>query len=418
MQRNCPHCGAPLPEDAVFCPHCAQDVHPRKTPKPPIPLRNKLLLGLLALVIVAAAGAGIYWFNRPYVPQTYDGVGEVFYSVDNREYQLAVAWPDNRTEPAPDIYMSGRAEDVTRWPSRLYVNDAASGADAWTEFEPLVEQVTVEVDQDEAGSSDLEPGTPEHMDYSPDAAMVCTLDFTGDCGEPQIIWNIQMKNGDIIRVRQTIHVELVVSYTYDWHDYPMNTIEELTTLLGQIQEETQYSDEVIINLPPVTYEEPLELTGRSYEFHGCTDGSGRTVFTDTVQVNTKDAYWLNFFYDIDFVGDGTGVALSFPISGRADHCTFTNWGTAVMGYGSAWVNVIDCYFENNTTAFHFNSTGQSANHSRYDNNTFIHNGTAVLLENVPTDMTIYFEGSKFIDNDVDIDNRCNHSVDTNGVTFQ
>lgn len=213
MQRNCPHCGAPLPEDAVFCPHCAQDVHPRKTPKPPIPLRNKLLLGLLALVIVAAAGAGIYWFNRPYVPQTYDGVGEVFYSVDNREYQLAVAWPDNRTEPAPDIHMSGRAEDVTRWPSRLYVNDAASGTDAWTEFEPLVEQVTVEVEQDEAGSSDLEPGTPEHMDYSPDAAMVCTLDFTGDCGEPQIIWNIQMKNGDIIRVRQTIHVELVVSYT-------------------------------------------------------------------------------------------------------------------------------------------------------------------------------------------------------------
>ena len=33
-------------------------------------------------------------------------------------------------------------------------------------------------------------------------------------------------------------------------------------------------------------------------------------------------------------------------------------------------------------------------------------------------MTIYFEGSKFIDNDVDIDNRCGHSVDTNGVTFQ
>ena len=32
-----------------------------------------------------------------------------------------------------------------------------------------MEQVTVEVDQDEAGSSDLEPGTPEHMDYSPDA---------------------------------------------------------------------------------------------------------------------------------------------------------------------------------------------------------------------------------------------------------
>ena len=43
-------------------------------------------------------------------------------------------------------------------------------------------------------------------DYSPDAAMVSTLDFTGDCGEPQVVWILEMKNGDVIRVRQTMHV--------------------------------------------------------------------------------------------------------------------------------------------------------------------------------------------------------------------
>ena len=54
-QQLCPHCGANLPEDAAFCPHCAKDVHPRKDTGNPVPLRKKLLLGLLALAVVIAA---------------------------------------------------------------------------------------------------------------------------------------------------------------------------------------------------------------------------------------------------------------------------------------------------------------------------------------------------------------------------
>lgn len=419
MERTCPHCGAPLPEEAAFCPHCARDVHERKEPRVPVPMRRKALLVLLVLVVLAVLGGGMYWAARPHVPQEYDGVGEVHYTLDDTAYQILVAWPDDRCAPAPDIYQNGRAEESTRWPSRLYVNYKDTGADGWDTFSQQVEAVRVEVEQDENGASDLVAAEPTVRDrYSPDAAMVSTLDFTGDCGEPQVVWILEMKNGDVIRVRQTMHVTLINSYVYDYHDYPMETMEELQALVEQIGEETDRLDEVIIYLPPVTYTGKLELMGRSFEFHGCTDGTGRTVFTDTVQVATQDAYWLNFFYDIDFVGNGTGVGLSFSVSGRATRCTFTGWKTAVLGYGYAWVNVIECQVTDNQVGFHFNSIGQSCNHTLYTDNVFARNGTAVLLENVPTDETMDFSGSVFTGNGTDIDNRCEQPMDISQAVFE
>ena len=421
MGKKCPHCGAPLPDEAVFCPHCASDIHGRKTVREPYPMRKKALCALLMAVVLVCVAAGAYFGSRPYVPQEFDGggSGEVFYSIGDTEYQINVAWPNNRNDPAPDIFMSAGREQFCRWPSRLYVSDKATGADAWDEFSRYVASAHVEVVDDPNGTSKLTAAEPEVRDsYSPDAAMVSTLDFYGDCGAPQIVWVLEMTNGDVIRVRQNMNVTLINSYTFDYHDYPMETLSELEALLDRIESETSRFDEVIIYLPPVTYEGKLELNGRSYEFHGCTDGTGRTVFTDNVFVNSKDAYWLNFFYDIDFTGDGSGIALSFAQSGRAVRCNFTGWRTAVLGYGEAWANVMGCSFEGNGVAFHFNSTGESAHDSRYTDNIFTGNGTAVLLENVPTDMEIYFDGSVFTGNGTDIDNRCGHNISTEKAVFE
>ena len=232
MEQKCPHCGADLPENAAFCPHCARDIHGRKKPGRPVPLQKKLLLGLLVLAVVIAAGAGLRWFNRPYVPQEFDGVGEVYYESGDTTYQLLVAWPNDRTAPAADIYHQGAPDEQYRWPSRWYVNDALTGTDAWGEFEPLVEQVTVEVVQDENAADELIAGEPSHQeDYSPDAAMVSSLDFTGNSGEPQVVWTVQMKNGDLIRVRQNLHITPVITHEYHWEDYLMSTAEEVQSLL-------------------------------------------------------------------------------------------------------------------------------------------------------------------------------------------
>ena len=418
MNRTCPHCGAPLPENAAFCPHWARDLHPRKRPRVPTPIRRRFLLGLLGAAVLAAAGIGLFYARRPYVPQVYDSgsAGEVHYTLDGTAYQLTVAWPDNRCAPAPDIHQSGREGDVTRWPSRLYVNYKDSGTDGWDDFSQQVASVHMEVEQ---GASDLIAEEPVNRDeYSPDAAMVSVLEFTGDCGEPQVVWVITMNNGDIIRLRQTMHVTLIHTHVYDYHDYPMETMDQLKALLDQIQAETNRLDEVIVYLPPVTYTGQLELTGRSYEFHGCTDGSGRTVFTDTVKVATADSYWINYFCDIDFAGSGGGVGLSMSDNGRAERCSFTGWRTAMLGYGTALVSLGECDVRDNTIGFHFNSTGQSANDYLFNDNVFADNTTAMLLENVPTDQVIELHGCRFTGNGTDIDNRCDHPLDISQAVFE
>ena len=418
MEHKCPHCGADLPENAAFCPHCARNVHPRKKTKQPIPLQKKLIVGLLALAVVLAAGVGLWYVNRPYVPQMYDGVGEVYYKSGEKTYQLLVAWPNDRCMPAADINQSGAPDEQYRWPSRWYVNNAATGADAWTEFEPLVEQVTIEVVQDERASAPLSATDPSHDDYSPDAAMVSYLDFTGGSGEPQVVWTAEMKNGDVIRVRQNLHITPIITHEYYWQDYPMNTVEELQALMEQIAEEIAPSDEVLLYLPPVTYEGDLELPGRSFEFHGCTDGDQRTTLKGSVTMLETGSYkWINYFYDMDFVGDSTNTGITALAKVWAIGCTFTGYQTGLLTQGGAWVNVTECTFTGNEVGFFFNSNGQSATDDRYFDNTFTDNGTAVLLMSVPTDMTLYFDGTTFSGNGTDIDNRCNHSLDTSNAQF-
>ena len=60
MEHKCPHCGADLPEEASFCPHCARTVYPRKTAKVPVPMLKRVLLGLLVLAAVSAVAAGLW----------------------------------------------------------------------------------------------------------------------------------------------------------------------------------------------------------------------------------------------------------------------------------------------------------------------------------------------------------------------
>ena len=383
--------------------------------------RLALILGL-ALILAAALGVGIYLAVRPQPapqPREYDELGQVFYTAeDGQEYQVLVAWPNNRCEPAPDIYQYGRENENTRWPSRLYVNHKATGKDAWTDFSPLVDRTEVEVIQPEDALDPLTATEPEHNDYSPDAALVSYLDFTGRSRDPQVVWKLTMKNGDVLRVRQNIHVTAIYTLEYHYTDYPMDTLAELQALLDRLETETSRQDEVKIYLPPVTYTGQLDLKGRSYEFHGCTDGTGRTVFQGNIQVTTEQAYWFNYFYDMDFVGRSDQVGLSAGSTSWATDCTFTGYKTGVLAYGDAWVNLTGCTFTGNTVGFHFNSTGQSASDDSFHDNTFTGNGTGVLLENVPTDMTIYFDGSVFSGNGTDLDNRCDHPVDLSKAVME
>ena len=91
-----------------------------------------------------------------------------------------------------------------------------------------------------------------------------------------------------------------------------------------------------------------------------------------------------------------------------------------MGYGSVWINTTDCTFENNGIGLHYNSTDPevSASDTHFTGNIFTDNDTAVLLENVPSDITMNFGECVFTGNGTDIDNVCRQSVDISEAIFQ
>ena len=127
---------------------------------------------------------------------------------------------------------------------------------------------------------------------------------------------------------------------------------------------------------------------------------------------------IAYLQGIDFRGSGQGIAVSTAARVWAEDCTFTGWRTGLLGYGSAWVNAIGCRFEDNEVGLHFNSTGTSVSHTMYNDNLFRNNGTAVLLENVPTDVALNFQDSVFSGNGTDIDNRCEHPLDISRAIFE
>lgn len=415
MEQKCPHCGAPLPEGASFCPHCAKTLTGRKEARKAIPLRRKVLIGLLILVVLAAGITAWYLATRP---KTYEGKGGVYYSDENGDYQIAIAFLNGRTNPQTERWSEGVPGEQYRFPSMLFINDAATGEDATEAFSKNLESITAEVLEPTEGNLEMTCTEPAHeADYVPEAIVVSFVDYMNS-GRAEMVWTITMKNGDTIKLSQDMIIEETPVYDYHYEDYPMETTEELEALVNEIAQTVESNAVVNLYLPPVTYEGPVEIPHLGMNIYGCTDGPQRTTFTDTVHVVPAEMGWITYFYDIDFAGSGTGIGMSTSVNTRLTGCNVSGWETGVLAYASAWVNVMECHVYDCGIGFHYNSDGDSANDSRYNDNIFENNGTAVLLENVPTDLELQFPGTVFQGNDTDIDNRSGHSLNLEETTFE
>ena len=100
-----------------------------------------------------------------------------------------------------------------------------------------------------------------------------------------------------------------------------------------------------------------------------------------------------------------------------ENCTFTDWDTGFLCTGNSWGNAISCVFADNGVGFRFDSGDVTPVHSMYNDNRFQNNGTAVVLEQVPSQLTLDFQGSLFQGNGADIDNRCGHPLDLSQAIF-
>lgn len=409
MEHKCPWCGGDLPQNASFCPHCAKFVRPRREAAVPRPLRKKVLLVLLALAILVVVAVGL-WLALS--PKTYDGFGEVRY----RDWQILLSQSNDRYTPSPTVSAQGEPEGQYRQPARLFVNNS-DGQDASEAFLKEVETVSAAFTGQEDSPSPMVCSQPAYNDGVPECPLISLIDYTGESGTAELVWTFRMKNGDTIHLRQTYEITPIQVYDYYPEEYPMDTVEELQALIDSIGGQVEEVAVVNLHLPAVTYAGGLTLRDRSLNLYGSADADGnRTTFTGPVQVLAPYSS-ITYFYDMDFVGDGSGTGLSGSGPFRATGCTFTGWDTGVLAYGTSWANVIGCTFRYNLIGFRFDSSGEYANHPMFNDNQFIGNDVGVQLDSVPTDVTLNFQGSVFQGNGNFLDNRCNQPLDLSQATL-
>ena len=415
-EKKCPHCGAFLPEEAAFCPRCANVLTRRTLKKPPrhVPARLLRLLGFLCL---AAALAAVLWSSLS--PKTYEGTGEVTYADSDSSYQLISNVSTDRYYPMAEIPQIAGDQESYRFPLRLYINYRDTGADASGMFLQKVSSCELAIEQPETSLRPVTASQPVPADEFPGVAMVSYIDYSRDSVSPiELVWNLRMANGDTVRIRSTLTVTPTQTYYYNSENADLSDSQALQALIDQIAEEIDYRDAVNITLPAVTYTEPLILHGPSINLTGSESENGRTTFTAGIQMR-DGASLISYLTGIDFKGDGTGVALSAAGRLWTKDCTFDGWKTALLVFGNVWANATDCAFTNNGIGIHYNSTDVSPSDSHFTGNIFTGNSTGVLLENVPaTELTLNFGQCLFENNGTDLDNQCQQPVDVSEAQFR
>ncbi len=414
QQERCPHCGSALPAEASFCPGCARSVNARRQINPPWHIPKRVLYGAL-LFLAAAAGLISLWSHTR--PRIYDNnTAEVIYTDSDGSYQLLLSYRADRFQPMTDYVEELEEGTNAQKSSCLYINHVDTGVNAKDAFFRKVDRVSVEFLRGGGGPSPWQCGEPHSPSFAPEAARASVMNYTAASGDMELMWTIRMKNGDVIRLHQRMMLEVVPTRHYYPEDWAMDTIEDVQALVNEVNETVPAEIIVYLHLPPVTYEGGLTLDHRSMNLVG-SEGENRTAFTGNLQVTAQKGFICRFD-GLDFLGSGSGVGVSSSARINFTNCRFSGWRTGALAYGSAWVNVKNCVFEDNTVGFHFNSTGTQANDHMYSGNLFQRNGTAVLLENVPGSQALSFNGTCFAGNSTDIDNPCRREVNLSEALFE
>lgn len=413
MRKQCRNCGAELPEDASFCPHCAQSQIERSEVKPPRLWRKKALIALSCVLILAAVALAFFCVKRPKV---YEGGATVAYTDQDGTYELLVTFhPDDivNNRPVGVKSVSQSTSEVSNMTVMLGVYQDGRIADTEAFFEK-VERCTLEASPNENGALALtEPSY--NTNFLP-AARESDITYSGESGTNDLHWTLKMKNGDTIRLKQTFEVIPLIHQVYTPEDTPLDTVEDLNALLARIREEVPEDMVVDVYLPPVTYTGGFTMTSRAVNLYGCTDGSRRTVFTDTLSVNTDTPSNVMLF-DLDFEGDG-GTGLTATASVYMGGCTFTGWDVGAVALDGGMIGVERCTFRNNGVGFKYNTVAYHSFNDVFPDCTIEDNDIGVQFARLQGTITIDFTGSVFSGNRIDIDNPAQYSIDMSHAIFQ
>lgn len=108
--------------------------------------------------------------------------------------------------------------------------------------------------------------------------------YTSDSGTNDILWTLTMKNGDTISLSTRLTIEKQAAVAYFSEDVPMETTDDLKTLLASIEEEVSSDTPIYLHLPAVTYEGDITFGNHVWGIYGSKEGNAEDYFTGTVSM--------------------------------------------------------------------------------------------------------------------------------------
>lgn len=420
LSKVCPHCSASLPLKASFCPYCAQKIlSPQPLSMPTLGKRKRQrrrIWGLAPLFIlflcIGVSLALPRFLSTRARPRTYEGEGEISYSGADGRFYLALGTMNTQEQPMAEqiFYTMPGYDGMGQVP--LFVHHPESGKNSAGFFLHKLKSFSVELLQEEGDSLSCEE-PKKATDTVPGSTLVCNVRFKGQAGRGKLLWTLEMDSGNTIQISQNLEVKLLPVRSYHWKDYPMETMEQLQSVVAQAEKECAPEEIIQLHLPSVTYAGTLKLSHPT-----CLYGSqeGETVFQDGIQllwVEGPDCY----FHDLVFRSSGDGTGLSSRGHLHLNRCTFSGFDTGLLADGTGTIYTSDCLFIQNQVAIHLTGSPPKRRTLSFYQTQFLQNSTGLLLEQEPMEVPINLYGSVFRENRQDIQNPANQALELSSARF-
>lgn len=431
--KKCPHCGAPLAQDASFCPHCTATLAQRRVIALPRAGHRRSRWLLLAAVIAAAAAAVVLWLSRPggtppedtadkedaaqAAADPYLAACQTYYTgADGREYHVFTAVTpsiEGRTDPVgyrSELIPAGGTVD---FPATVMVEDAVTQDYAAEDFAALLDSWDVSVTAPEGVSRvklwDAEEETPE----SP-ALLYRRLRAEPSCTHNEVEWTLYMKNGDVLHLSMTVEFEEQQALRITPEDAPLETAQELQALLDRLAEEYDADTSITVELPDVTYDAPVSV--------GCAvtlKGSG-TAFAAPVTVkplsDTERCHAYVRFSEVSFEGDGSGTGVTARAPTYLENCRVTGWDVGALAVNGGWVYLHGGYIGGNGVGARYDSAYSNSYTYTIRRIDFLNNTTALELLCLPPHSYAALDDCRFRGNGTDVYNPGGYRIEVNNGT--
>lgn len=431
--KKCPHCGAPLAQDASFCPHCTATLAQRRVIALPRAGHRRSRWLLLAAVIAAAAAAVVLWLSRPgdtppedtadkedaaqAAADPYLAACQTYYTgADGREYHVFTAMTPSikgRTDPVgyhSELIPAGGTVD---FPATVMVEDAVTQDYAAEDFAALLDSWDVSVTAPEGVSRvklwDAEEETPE----SP-ALLYRRLWADPTCTHSEVVWTLRMKSGDVLHLTMTVEFEEQQALRITPEDAPLETAQELQALLDRLAEEYNADTSITVELPDVTYDVPVSV--------GCAvtlKGSG-TAFAAPVTVtplsDTERCHAYVRFSEVSFEGDGSGTGVTARAPTYLENCRVTGWDVGALAVNGGWVYLHGGYIGGNGVGARYDSAYSNSYTYTIRRIDFLNNTTALELLCLPPNSYAALDDCRFRGNGTDVYNPGGYRIEVNNGT--